>query len=138
MAELKTKPTIESVNKFINAIPNEKKRNDGFLILEIMMRVTKLESKMWGPSIIGFGSYHYKYDSGHEGDAPLLAFSPRKQKLVLYILTKFDEQEKLLLKLGQHTTGKVCLYINKLEDIDLGILEKIIVASWTHVKSKCK
>jgi len=136
MTELKTKPTIESVSEFINAIPNEKKRNDGFIILDIMKSVTKLEPKMWGPSIIGFGSYHYKYDSGHEGDAPLSAFSPRKQKLVLYVLTKFDKQQELLLKLGKHTTGKVCLYINKLEDINLETLEKIIAASWNHVKCK--
>jgi len=138
MAELKIKPTSESVNEFINAILNEKKRNDAFLILDIMKRVTKIEPKMWGTSIIGFGDYHYKYDSGHEGDAALLGFSPRKQKLVLYVLTKFEKQQELLLNLGKHTTGKVCLYLNKLEDINLEILEKIIVASWDHVKSKKK
>ncbi|MBL4715953.1 MAG: hypothetical protein COC01_07380 [Bacteroidetes bacterium] len=136
MAEQKTKATEKSVNDFINAIPNEKKRNDGFVILDMMKQITKLEPKMWGPSIIGFGTYHYIYDSGHEGDAPLLGFSPRKQKIVLYVLTNFTKQQKLLQKLGKHTTGKVCLYINKLEDINIEILEQIIVASWVHAKNK--
>ena len=138
MAEQKTQPTQFNVNDFIKAIPHEEKQKDGFAILEMMKRITKLEPIMWGPTIIGFGEYHYKYDSGHEGDAALLAFSPRKQKLVLYVLTKFKGEQDLLKKLGKHKTGKVCLYINKLDDIDLEVLEEIIVASWDHVKVSMK
>jgi len=87
---------------------------------------------MWGPSIIGFGSNHYKYESGHEGDLPLISFSPRKQKMVFYALTKFKGQSQLLEKLGKHKTGSVCLYIIKLADVDLEILEQILVACWNH------
>jgi len=136
MAELKTKVNDNSVVEFLNSIADEKKRKDSFVVLKLMEQVTKSKPKMWGTSIVGFGSYHYKYESGHEGDAALLGFSPRKQNLVLYVLTHFKKQAELLQKLGKHKTGKVCLYINKLEDINLEILEKIIMDSWDYVKSK--
>ncbi len=136
MAENKTKQTEASITDFINTVPNERKRTDGFALLEMMQRITQVTPKMWGPSIVGFGKYHYKYDSGHEGDAALLGFSPRKQNLVLYVLSNFDKQDALLKKLGKHKTGKVCLYINKLADVDQGVLEEIITEAWDHVKHK--
>ncbi len=132
----KTKPTDQSVYEYISLIENETRRNDGIKILEMMSNITQLKPHMWGPSIIGFGSYHYKYESGHEGDAPLTAFSPRKANLVLYVLTNFKNQQLLLEKLGKHKTGKICLYINKLTDVNIEILEKIISESWTKVKAK--
>ena len=91
---------------------------------------------MWGPSIIGFGSYHYKYDSGHEGDAPLLAFSPRKAKHVFYILCNLKSQEAIIQNLGKYKTGKGCLYINKLADVDMHVLEELIITTWKHVKNR--
>ncbi|NER15344.1 DUF1801 domain-containing protein [Leptobacterium flavescens] len=128
----KTKPTDQNVTDFINAIPHETRRKDGFFILDMMKRITGLEPVIWGPSIIGFGSYHYKYDSGHEGDAPLIAFSPRKQHQVLYVLSNFKGQEELLKKLGKYKTGKVCLYVTRLENIDLEVLEEIVQKAWDH------
>ncbi|MDN5202666.1 DUF1801 domain-containing protein [Fulvivirgaceae bacterium BMA10] len=136
MAEAKTKPTDKDVVNFINAVPNETRRKDGFFILDLMKKITKLEPVMWGPSIIGFGFYHYKYKSGHEGDSALMAFSPRKQNLVLYVLTNFENQEELLQRLGKHKTGKICLYINKLSDVNIEVLEEIINKAWDKVKHK--
>ena len=138
MAKQKTKPTEYNVDQYIAEIPNEKKQADSLVILELMKRITGLEPKMWGSSIIGFGDYHYQYESGHQGDAPLLCFAPRKQKLVLYILTNFPEQEVLLQQLGKYKTGKICLYLNKLADVDLEILEKMIVAAWIHAQDKLR
>ena len=132
MAKQKTLPTEIEVLDYINTLPNERKMVEAIEVLELMKEITKLEPVMWGPSIIGFGSNHYKYESGHEGDAPLICFSPRKQKMVFYVLTKFKGQSQLLDKLGKHKTGSVCLYINKLADVDLGILEQILVACWNH------
>ena len=117
---------------FINKLPTDKKKEDALIVLELMSKVSGIEPKMWGASIIGYGSYHYKYDSGREGDAPLLAFSPRKAKHVLYVLTRFRGQEELLAKLGKHKTGKICLYLNKLDDVDLGVLEDIIQNAFNH------
>ncbi len=136
MAELKTKPTDEDVTRFLNAIPDEKKRKDSFTILNMMREVTGLEPVFWVGNIIGFGKYHYKYASGHEGDAGLIGFSPRKQNLALYILTGFDDQAALLEKLGKHKTGKVCLYINKLDDVHLPVLRKMILKSYKHMKKQ--
>jgi len=136
MASGKTKPTALSVKKFIQAIEHEQRREDAFTILKMMENISQLKPKMWGPSIIGFGQYHYKYDSGREGDSPMLAFSPRKQKQVLYVLYGFHKQAQLLVELGKHKTGKVCLYINKLTDIDIKVLETIIQAAWKHVNEK--
>jgi hypothetical protein len=122
MAELKTKPTGEDVEKFLNGVSEERKRQDSFTILALMKQVTGLEPRMWGGSLIGFGEYHYKYASGHEGDTFLVGFSPRKQALTLYILSGFEQQAPLLAKLGKFKTGVGCLYIKSLEDVDLPTL----------------
>ncbi len=132
MAENKTKPTKVNVHDYINAIPHERKRTDGFYILEMMTRISGEKAVMWGPSGIGFGHYRYKYESGREGDSTYLGFSPRKAHLVLYVLNNFKGQDDLLKKLGKYKTGKICLYINKLADVDLEVLEKIVVASYKH------
>ncbi len=135
MAELKTKATDASVTKFINSVADEAKRNDCFKLVEIMREITKAEPKMWGPSIVGFGSYHYKYASGHEGDCCITGFSPRKDALTLYVMAGLHEQTELLKSLGKHKAGKGCLYIKKLEDVHLTTLKKIIR---TGVKSVAK
>jgi hypothetical protein len=134
MAELKTKANEASVEDFLSSIPDEKKCTDAFAILELMQEVTKEIPKMWGDSIVGFGSYHYKYTSGHEGDACLTGFSPRKQDLTIYINTGFEPHKELMKQLGKYKTGKVCLYVKKLEDIKLPILEKLIKASFATMK----
>lgn len=129
MAEIKTKVTDASVEDFINSVENETRRNDGFELLKIYKRVTGLEPKMWGPSIVGFGVYHYKSErSSQEGDWPLAAFSPRKQNLTLYVYPR--NHPELLKELGKHTTSVGCLYINKLADVDLKVLEKLVAASY--------
>ncbi|PCH69433.1 MAG: hypothetical protein COC01_01405 [Bacteroidetes bacterium] len=136
MAELKTKRNKQSVDQFLNTVIDEKKRQDCYAVLEIMKQVTNEEPEMWGTSIVGFGTYHYKYESGHEGDAPLTGFSPRKQNLTLYILTGFERYDEWMAKLGKHKTGKSCLYINKLEDIDLNVLKKLVARSVEVMKKK--
>ena len=133
MAELKTKPSDQSVEDFLNGVADEKKRQDSFTILELMKRVTKAEPKMWGDSIVGFGSYHYKYASGRESDWPLTGFSPRKQSLTLYIMSGFERYDELLAGLGKYKTGKACLYVNKLVDIDLHALEQLVKQSVEHM-----
>jgi len=129
MAKNKTTETQQSVTDFINAVENDAKRNDAFELLKTMQETTGFEPKMWGPSIIGFGSYHYKYDSGHEGDAPLAAFSPRKAATTVYFYLPEENREELLSKLGKHKSSKACIYINKLTDIDIEVLKKIILLS---------
>lgn len=129
MAKNKTTETQQSVTDFINAVENDAKRNDAFELVKIMQEATGFEPKMWGPSIIGFGSYHYKYDSGHEGDAPLAAFSPRKAATTVYFYLPEENREELLSKLGKHKSSRACIYINKLTDIDIEILKKIILLS---------
>ena len=126
MAETKTKPTQMKVADFIDAAPDAVRREDAKTLVALMSRVTGEEPVMWGPSIIGFGSYHYRYESGHEGDACRLGFSPRKAELVLYVLTGSPEQEAQLARLGKHRTGKACLYIKKLADVDMAVLEEIV------------
>ena len=135
MAEPKTKVTDASVEDFLGSVENERRRQDGFELLKIYKRVTGLEPKMWGPSIVGFGVWHYKSErSSQEGDWPLAGFSPRKQNLTLYVDPRnFPE---LLKDLGKHTTSVACLYINKLDDIDLRVLEKLIAASFKRDKEK--
>jgi hypothetical protein len=137
MAELKTKQTDESVTKFLNTVEDEKKRKDCFEIVEIMRQVTGMPPKMWGTAIIGFGRYHYKYESGHEGDMCLVGLSPRKQNIVLYGMGVSDKNE-LFLKLGKYKTGKSCLYINKLSDIDVNVLRQIVGVSFQHLQQKYK
>ena len=129
MAKNKTTETESSVTDFINAVEDTAKRNDSFELVKIMQEESGFEPKMWGPGIIGFGSYHYKYDSGHEGDAPLVAFSPRKAAISLYCYTTTENKEELLSKLGKHKASKGCIYIKKLTDIDTEILRKIILLS---------
>lgn len=126
MAETKTKPTQMQVADFIHAAPDAVRREDAKTLVALMSRITGEEPVMWGPSIIGFGSYHYRYESGREGDACRLGFSPRKAELVLYVLNGSPEQEAQLARLGKHKTGKACLYIRKLADVDMAVLEEII------------
>ena len=126
MAELKTKKTELSVDAFINKIPEAQKRKDAFTIIELMEKATKARGKMWGTSIIGFGDCHLKYESGRELDWFVMGFSPRKQNLTLYITGTVEKQQSLLKKLGKHKTGKGCLYINKLEEVDMAVLKEII------------
>lgn len=126
MADIKTKENDASVEAFLDAVPNERKRADSYAIVKMMKEITGEEAKMWGTSIVGFGKYHYKYESGREGDMPIVGFSPRKQNLTLYIMPAFSEFESLREKLGKHKLGKVCLYINKLDDVDQDVLREII------------
>ncbi|TYS69187.1 DUF1801 domain-containing protein [Sutcliffiella horikoshii] len=127
--ELKTKETDNSVIEFIETVESPKKREDAYKLLEIFTETTGYEAKMWGPSIIGFGSYHYKYPTGHEGDAMLVGFSPRKAKISLYFATGDSKREELLKSFGKHTTGKACVYINKVADIDVEVLKALIKQS---------
>src|SRR4051794_40789495 len=136
-AKQKTTETVQSVSSFVKAIEDKQRQTDCFGIIEIMQQQSGFEPKMWGASIIGFGSYHYKYESGHEGDAPLVGFSPRKSEFALYI-ANFDRKEELLEKLGKHKTAKACVYIKKLEDIDVGVLKKLVKGSIKHYQTKYK
>ncbi len=133
MAELKTKLNDASVDDFLNAIKDEQVRQDCWAITEMMQQATKAEPKMWGPSIVGFGSRRYKYATGREGDWMQVAFSPRKQNITLYIATGFEERDDLLAKLGNHSCGKGCVYIKRLSDVHLPTLKKLIKASVKHV-----
>lgn len=126
MNEQKTKATDVDVFEFIDNVDHPKKREDAYKLLQIFEETSGYPATMWGTSIIGFGSYHYVYESGHAGDAPLVGFSPRKAKISLYFATGDTEREALLAKLGKHTSGKSCVYINKLEDIDIDILKDLI------------
>ena len=129
MAELKTQPNKASVEDFINKVADEQKRKDSFAVLEMMKRITKEKPVMWGSSIIGFGTYRYKYASGQEGEWPVTGFSPRKQALTLYFAAGAEQTPALLKKLGKYKTGRACLYIKKLEDVDTKVLEKLIAVS---------
>ena len=129
MADNKTKPTKVSVAAFIDALTDQTSRADAKALVKLMQSATGEKPKMWGPSIIGFGSYHYTYESGREGDAPLIGFSPRKAATVLYGATGCGDSEALLAKLGKHSTGKGCLYIKKLADVDHKVLEDMVVKS---------
>ena len=135
MAELKTKPTNASVKDFLNQIPDEERRNDCFAVAKMMEEITGSKPKMWGPSIVGFGSYHYKYASGREGDWPIAAFSPRKKELTLYIMMGFEEHPELMKQLGKHSTAKSCLYIKRLSDIHLPTLKKLITQSVKRIRA---
>jgi len=135
MAENKTKLTKLSVAAFIDALTDQARRADAKALVKLMQSTAGEKPKMWGPSIIGFGSYHYKYESGREGDMPVIAFSPRKAATVLYGMTGFSEAATLLAKLGKHTTGKGCVYIKKLADVDQHVLEALVVRSLAAKKS---
>src|SRR6202140_1765019 len=129
MSDNKTKPTKLSVATFIDALTDPGMRSDAKALIKLMQDAAGEKPRMWGPSIIGFGSYHYKYESGREGDMPVIAFSPRKAATVLYGMTGLSEAAALLAKLGKHTTGKGCLYIKKLADVDQHVLEALVVKS---------
>lgn len=134
MAELKTKETDNSVEKFINSIKDKQMKEDCYTVLELMQKITKSKPRMWGTSIVGFGNYHYVYESGREGDWFITGFSPRKQYLSLYFMSGFAEQNPLLEKLGKFKTGKGCLYLKSLKDADLTVLEKLIEQSVKKAK----
>lgn len=136
MAENKTKPTKLSVAAFINGLTDETRRADARTLVKLMQRATCEKPKMWGPSIIGFGSVHYRYETGREGDMPLLCFSPRKAATVIYSMG-FSAAEPLLAKLGTHTTGKGCLYIKKLADVDQKVMESLIAKSLAAMRARC-
>ena len=129
MAELKTNRNKGDVEAFLKSVPDEKKRRDSFTILELMKQVTGKEPEMWGESIVGFGSYHYKYESGREGDWFVTGFSPRKQNLTLYIMSGFDGYDDLMSRLGKYKTGKSCLYIKKIDDVDQDVLQELVKKS---------
>ena len=138
MAENKTKPNEKSIDDFLNQIDDDKKREDSITILNLLQKITKEKPVMWGDSLIGFGTYHYKYASGREGDYFLTGFSPRKQNLTIYIMPGLERYPELTEKLGKYKTGKSCLYINKLEDIDLVVLKKLIKQSIADMKKAYK
>jgi hypothetical protein len=130
MSELKTKPTDASVEAFLNAVDHPQRRADGYVLLQMMKEITQEPPIMWGSSIVGFGSYHYRYASGREGDWFKTGFSPRKRSLSIYLMQGFDTYKDLLSRLGRHRVGKGCLYINKLADVDLDVLRAIIKRSF--------
>jgi len=138
MAETKTKPTNERVEDFLNKISDEERRADCFQVAKIMEEITGEKPKMWGPSIVGFGSYHYKYDSGREGDWLVTGFSPRKKDLTLYLMMGFEKHGELMEKLGRHSHAKSCLYIKRLSDIHIPTLKKLIRNSVKDLKEYTK
>ena len=138
MSEPKTKPTDVKVEDFLNTIQNEQKRKDSFAVLELMKKATKCEPIMWGPAIVGFGIYTYKYGSGKEMDWPMVGFSPRKQNFTLYLARGDDNYDALMQKLGKHSTSPACLYIKRLSDIDMPTLEKLVKESCKYLKAHPK
>jgi len=134
MSDIKTKPTDQDVYTYLNSVTDEKKREACSVILELMEEVTGSKAQMWGNSIVGFGSYHYKYKSGREGDWFLTGFAPRKRDLTLYIMSGFNKYDSLLSDLGKYSTGKSCLYINKIQDVDIDVLRELVRQSVEHVK----
>ena len=134
MAENKTKPTRLSVTAFIKGIENEQMRRDARKVAAMMREATGSRAKMWGANIVGFGEYHYKYESGREGDFMVTGFSPRKQALTLYVIPGFNHFESLMSKLGKYKTGKSCLYIRRLSDVDEQVLKRLIVSSVTYMR----
>ena len=134
MARNKTTETAQSVTEFINCVTEETKRADSFRLVELIQQVTGFEAKMWGPNIVGFGSYHYKYASGHEGDAPLTGFSPRDKEFSLYLSSNFEGKEQLLQEFGKHRAAVSCIYFKKLSDVDEQVLKKMIEASVRFVQ----
>lgn len=136
MTQNKTQQTDASVDRFIQAVEPEQKRRDSEAVVALMESATGARAKMWGTSIVGFGSYRYRYESGREGDWMLCGFSPRKQNLVVYIMPGFSNYDALLERLGKHKTGKSCLYINKLADIDFDVLEQLVTESVNDMRSR--
>jgi hypothetical protein len=136
MAEMKTKETRASVADFIASVPDARKRADAKTLLRIMKRVTGQPARMWGPSLVGFDRYHYKYESGREGDWFVAGFSPRTAALTLYIMPGFEPFKTLMARLGKYKTGRSCLYIRKLDDVDMDVLEQLIRESYTYMKKR--
>ena len=136
MSKLKTTQNEADVNAFLDAVENPRRRADARQVLDLIQAVTGEPPKMWGSSIVGFGSYHYRYASGREGDWPVAGFSPRKQNLVIYIMPGFSDYGDLLGKLGKFRTGKSCLYVNKLDDVDLELLEQLVRESVKEMKRR--
>jgi hypothetical protein len=132
----KTTETSNSVEDFLNTVADETKRNDCFQLVQLMQQQTGFEARMWGPAIVGFGSYHYKYASGREGDAPLVGFSPRAKEISLYFAQDFTAKEKLLQQFGKHRTGVGCVYIKKLQDINIEVLAQLVKASTRYLQEK--
>jgi hypothetical protein len=135
MAKLKTHRTNASVSAFLKGVADESRRKDCQTLVRIMKHAVGAEPKMWGPSIVGFGHYHYKYASGRENDWFLVGFSPRKQDLTVYIMTGFDRHDAILSRLGKYKTSKSCLYIKRLADVDVAVLQELITASVQHMKA---
>ena len=133
MAKLKTQKTNASVSAFLKSIADDDRRKDCQTLVRVMKRAVGAEPKMWGPSIVGFGHYHYKYASGRENDWFLAGFSPRKQDLTLYIMAGFDRYDALMTKLGKHKTGGSCLYLKRLADVDIAVLEELVSTSVKHM-----
>jgi Domain of unknown function (DU1801) len=136
MGENKTKPTRNSVTAFLNKIQDKQLRNDCFVILELMQKVSNSEPVMWGSAIVGFGKYHYVYDSGREGDTVVIGFSPRKQNISIYLMGGLVSVEDELQKLGKHKTGKGCLYIKSVSDVDTDVLKKIFAKAFKEAQRK--
>jgi hypothetical protein len=133
----KTTETNKSVSSFVKSIADKTRQADCLSIIKVFQEASAFEPKMWGSAIIGFGSYHYKYDSGHEGDAPLVGFSPRKSEFALYI-ANFEGKEELLKKFGKHKTAKSCVYIKNLAEVDPAVLKKLVIGAVKHYKAKYK
>ncbi len=134
MADTKTKETERDVSEFIDSFANsEQKKKDSFELIKILQDITGEKPRMWGPSIIGFGRYHYKYKSGHEGDAPVLGFSPRKAAFSLYIYSATEKSQSLLPSLGKHKMAKACMYVNKLADIDIAVLKELCIETIKYI-----
>lgn len=138
MAEAKTRKTNASVAAFLNQVPSEETRADCAVLVKMMKAATRSEPRMWGPSLVGFGEYHYVYASGREGDWPLTGFSPRKQALTIYVMAGFDKYPELMKRLGKYKTGKSCLYVKRLADIDTKVLRELVTASVSFVKKHQK
>ena len=136
MAEMKTKPTGEDVAQFLNGMDDEKKRADSFRLMEIMREITQTEPKLWASSMVGFGDHHYKYASGREGDTFLIGFAPRKGDLTLYGLRAAEDHEQLLEKLGKYKSGKGCIYLKRLDDVDLPTLRELIRQAFDHKRNE--
>jgi len=136
MAELKTKPNEVGVDAFLEAVPDPQRREDGRKVRAMMERLSGEPAKMWGPSIVGFGRYHYKYDSGHEGDMARIGFSPRARELVLYLSDSYPRHQPLMDRLGKYRTGKSCLYIKRLSDVDESVLEALAAESLAYMREK--
>jgi len=138
MAEVKTKPTRRSVPAYLAAITDDKRRRDAEVVCSMMEDVTGEKPVLWGDSLIGFGTYHYKYASGHEGDTALVGFAPRKDRITIYLVDGFDDREEMLQRLGKHTRGKSCLHIKRLDDVDVKVLRQMVKSSVTQMRKRAR